>query len=866
MGGCCACRSAAESEEAISSGEWVRLGVAGVVAAQSMIFGLAVNISPPSGTVRAVLHGLLAISAVAVFCLAGRRLLKNAWSAAREGRIVFDQLFLLGIAAAFAASVHCSLTGTGHVYYEIVAILLAIYTFGGLLTETRRREAMDAARDLGSEFAECEILGEEGSVRRVAVADVRTDDRVRVAVGGAVCVDGMVESGVSFVREAALTGEPFPVVKRPGDHVRAGSYAIEGGLVVRAQSDGRGRGLDRLFDALEEARARPSRMQREADRLAAWFLPSVMVVAAGTFGFWTWQAGWETGLFNALAVILVACPCAMGIATPVAIWSALSKLAKGGITPKNSDIIEKLAVIDSVVFDKTGTLGGETLEAVDFITHGDRGRIRAMAAALEAVSDHPIARAFHSMNAREGGTESAPTVENVFTVPGAGIAGSIDGHELRIGNKQIVPEAFHAEAERLLESAPASDGATHEIYLVLDGRPVGVAILREVLREGATDAVRALEDMGLHCEVMTGDREGAAEALGLRNVRAGLLPEDKARMVRERENAGSSVLFVGDGINDSAAMMEAHASMAMRSGTALAMESADAEIAGTNLPALPLAVAQARAAVRAIRGNLLFAACYNAVGVTLAAAGFLHPVAAALIMLASSFTVTWRALRDVEEGAPECRHVPVRKRRSLWPAMARPRPLGIVAAVATFLQGPALAYLGGFPAETSLALVLLFAGGALGILSLTSLHPPGAEGSEGLLMFSVGGLAMLGGWWADAGFLPVVRDAVCLCGCPDSTWGFGLLGAVNWMSAAMVVAAIPMLFVTRPSEHGIRRAVCWVAGLAGMLVGMQAGAVLAGLVPEGNPEMNFFVSYGAMLFGMTLGMIAACSLARRWVR
>ena len=861
MGACCACRSSAESGESIPSGEWMRLGVAGVVATQSMIFGLAVNLSPPSGTTRMVLHGLLAASAVAVFCLAGGRLLRTAWGAAREGRVVFDQLFLLGIAAAFGASVHWSLTGTGHVYYEIVAILLAIHTFGGLLTETRRREAMDAARSLGAEFAWCDLVEDDGRVQRISVEDIQRGNRVRVAMGGAICVDGTVESGVSFVREATLTGEPFPVVKRPGDLVRAGSYAVEGGLVVRALSDGQGRGLDRLMEALAEARARPSRLQREADRLASWFLPSVVVVAAGTFALWTWSAGWETGLFNALAVILVACPCAMGIATPVAVWSALSKLAKIGITPKNSDLVEKLAVVDTVVFDKTGTLGRETLEVVDFISSGDRSQIRAMAAALQAASDHPIARAFRSMGKREAAGEARAVVaEDIVSLPGAGIAGRVDGHEMRIGNRQVVPAGMEAEADRLVQSAPTSHDTTHEIFLVLDGRPVGVAILREVLREGAAEAIRALEDMGLRCEVMTGDREGAAEALGLRNIRAGLLPEDKARMVREMESAGHSILFVGDGINDSAAMAEAHVAVAMRSGTALAMESADAEIAGTNLSSLAEAVARARQAVRAIRGNLLFAACYNAVGITLAAAGFLHPVAAALIMLASSFTVTWRALRDVEEESPAL------PRRTAPAPTLHPQPIGILAAAAVFLQGPVLAYLGAFPPQTALALTLLFAGGGLGILCLTALRPLSPGAREGLLMFSVGGLAMLGGWWADVDFLPVVRAGVCLCGCPNSTWGFGLLGAVNWMSAAMVVAAVPMLFVTRPSEQGIRRAVCWSAGLAGMLIGMKAGAFVAGLVLEGNPGVNFFSTYGAMLFGMTFGMAGACSLARRLTR
>ncbi len=832
------------------AGAWAKLGIASVVAAQSMIFGLAINISPPSGTARWILHGALAVSALVVFFLAGGPIVRSSWNALRQGRIVFDQLFLLGIVAAFGASLHCTLTGVGHVYYEIVAILLAIHTFGGLLTDNRRREALDAAGNLGREFSMCERVGADGDFESVPVTSVTNGDIVNVSVGGAITVDGIVTEGAAFVRESALTGEPFPVVKRVGDEVKAGSHAMDGALQIEVQSSGAGRGLDRLLAALDEARSRPSRLQREADRLASWFLPVVIVIAALTFAFWTWQVSWLEGLFHALAVILVACPCAMGIATPVAIWSALAAFAKKGLVSRNSDLVEKLAKIDTVVFDKTGTLGEEAMEVVDFVaaTGFERSELKAMAASLEASSDHPVAHAFRAFSKASG------SVRNVRILPGAGIEGWVGDQCLRIGNLSVVGRENRKDAERAFFALAGVLPSTHRLYLTVDGIPAAVATLRETLRSGAMEAMQQLEEMGLTCRVMTGDSAEAAMQHGLSGVDAGMSPEAKAGLVREIETAGRRVLFVGDGINDSAAMHEAHAAVAIQGGTLMARESADAELAGSHLSILPVAIADARRAVLTIRGNLLFAAAYNSVGITLAALGFLHPVAAALIMLASSFTVTWRALREAK---PETqKQAPL---KSVLPRFQNTGWLAPSVAVAMLLQGVALSWLGNFSGSISTGIILLFAAAGLGLFALISLRPLTLEAGNLALMLSVGGLLMLVGWWADAGFDQVVRDGVCLCNCPDSTMGFGLFAKLNWMDVSMIAASMPMVAL----GVGSRRWICWGAGLLGMLLGMEAAMLLAANLPTTNPQMNFFAGYGAMLFGMMLGMILACRLIRK---
>jgi len=334
-------------------------------------------------------------------------------------------------------------------------------------------------------------------------------------------------------------------------------------------------------------------------------------------------------------VVVVACPCSMGLATPVGIWSALAALAKRGVIPRDSNLVERLARTDAVVFDKTGTLGEEELERVDFVHAAgeDRQELLCGVASLEASSNHPVARAF-----RIAGAGPVPTT----AMPGAGIEGTVDGSLIRVGNFDVVPTGQQTAAREL--AARLKGTSSHLVYVVRNSRIAGVALLREKLRDSAHDAIREIEALGLRCEVMTGDRAEAAAIHGLPNVHAGLTPDGKAALVASLKAQGRRVLFVGDGVNDAPAMAESDVAFSIGTGSALARETASAEI--TDLQAIPFAIARCRHAVRAIRGNLLFSAAYNVIGLLLAATGLLHPVAASLLMLTSSFIVTWRALRE----------------------------------------------------------------------------------------------------------------------------------------------------------------------------------------------------------------------------
>lgn len=843
---------------------WLRLGMAGLLAAQAMIFSLAVNLSPVTGTAHLVIHGALALSALGVFLLAGVPILRESWTAARGGRIVFEQFFLVGIAGAFAASVHSSLTGEGHVYYEIVAVLVAIYTFGTLLARRRRDALRDSMARLGAAFDFCERLDCCGKSERIAVDQVESGDRILAGAGQGVPVDGIVEDGAALVSEAALTGEPFPVVKRAGDRIFAGSRIEDSSLCIRATSRGRSRRLDQLLQSIDEARRHPGRIQREADRLVAWFLPVVMLVAAATTVGWTLHSGWVTGIFNGLAVLLVACPCAMGLATPVAIWGALAALARRGLLARGGDAIEALSAVDTAVFDKTGTLSESDARIVDFVTHPGRDREALLReiAAVQTGSTHPIARAFRSAAAGE----ASLLAQGVRILPGAGIEGSLpDGTVLQVGNAAVLAQDDRPGDLRGLLGVEG--GGSHEIFIRRNGQLCGLALLRESLRDSARPALEEMGRLGLRTIVMTGDREENAARFGFTECLAGLTPGGKLREIEGLKRLGRRVLFIGDGINDAPAMAAADTSIALAAGNDLPRETAALELNGHDLRAIPRSIALCRATVRAIRRNIAFAACYNIVGISLAAAGLLHPIAAALIMLVSSMTVTWRVLRETSDAALE--RSAARPAAAVPPASAAPllpRVEAVVFSAAIALQGPVIAWLGGFHGTAAAGFIALFlaAGCALLLWSRGRVWTEPARMT--VAMFSVGGLAMLAGWWADAGFAAVVRDGVCLCGCARSNMGLGLLAKFTWMDAGMLAAALPGLVLERGvSPRFSVRFWCWGAGLVGMFAGMEIGAlVLAGL-PVTAASAQFFLTYAAMVFGMCLGMLAGCEAAARLV-
>lgn len=647
-------------ERALQLG-WLRVGIGAAVAAQAMVFSLAVNITPAEGGAYWLVHGGLIATTLAALGFLGRDLLGGAWAALRARRVSIDLLFLVTLFGALAGSVTSSFTGAGAVYYEVVAVLVVVHTLGKMAGARSRTAALRAADAVAEKFDRCVVLAADGRERERSVAELREGERVVVSPGGAIAADGVIVEGCSYVEEAAMTGEWRPAARGPGDAVWAGTHAVDGRLVIAARAGPRR--LDEVLRAVAEARLAPSVLQAQADRLMVWFLPVVTGVSVATFvGWWAAGAAWERALFNSMAVLLVACPCAMGLATPVAVWSGLARLARLGIVARSGDFIAGLARVDVVCFDKTGTLSEDRLTVLGWeVAPAWRGRepeLRRIVAAVERGVAHPVARALGEEPGADGvGDEqgargsTAPVVRSQRVEAGRGVEAWIEG----VGVVRVGEAGFAGGADAPAEPATgdAASGGGKRVWVSVAGAHAARVELGEAWREGLAETMHGLRALGLGLEILSGD-PGAEEVWGGRGVlaavpvRAGLAPAEKAERVRALEDSGRTVLFAGDGVNDAAAMSAATCSLALRGGSGLARASAAAVCAGDDLRRLPEALAVSRRVVGSVRGNMLFASIYNAAGMAMAAAGLLHPVVAALLMVGSSVWVGARAVRSAE--------------------------------------------------------------------------------------------------------------------------------------------------------------------------------------------------------------------------
>lgn len=584
------------------------------------------------------LHGFLIAGSGLSLAWLGRPLLGGALRGLREGRPNLESVFLLSSAGALALSVHASATGGEGLYYDVLPVVLAIYWFGSLLGERTRRRADEALAELRASIDTVRVVSGGSAPERRPRSSLAPGDRVLVLSGETVPVDGRVAAGAATVVESAITGEPFPVAKSPGQGVHAGSVVADGGHLEVDPDLSRPSRLDGVLGAVDAALLAPNSIQSDADRVLRWFLPLVILSAAATLAGW-WAFGKPAdGFRHLLAVLLVACPCALGLATPLAVVSALHRLGSLGLAPRDGDLVLRLSEVDTVALDKTGTLG-EGMPAVQRVILApgapvDEAELRARVAAIESLADHPLATSL----SRLAPAAALPGL-SVRSVPGQGVVGSWDGGELCIGEPALMPPGADLS---LAEGAPGK-----RLWLSLDGRLAGVVLLRETLRPDAVPAVRSLLALGLRVEVLTGDPSPAWAEIGGAAVRSGLSPSDKADRVGALAREGRRVLFVGDGLNDLGAMSAAHAAVAMSGGADLARLRCDAVLSVDRLSALPEAVALCRRVRADLRGNLAFSLAYNLAGVGLAAAGLLEPWLAAAVMLLSSLLTGWRALRSV---------------------------------------------------------------------------------------------------------------------------------------------------------------------------------------------------------------------------
>ncbi|HVZ42538.1 MAG TPA: heavy metal translocating P-type ATPase [Ramlibacter sp.] len=587
----------------------------------------------------------------------GARFYRAGWHALRAGTGNMDLLVALGTSAGWGLSMWLWLVqGSEHLYFEASAVVITLVLLGKWLEARAKRQTTAAIRALHALRPDtAHVLLPSGKEADVPLAELMTGDRVVVRPGERVPADGVIEEGATHADESMLTGEPLPVAKTLGAHVTGGSMNAEGRFVMRTTAVGRETVLARIIRLVQDAQAAKAPIQRLVDRVSAVFVPVVLAIGALTLvGWWLAGASAQTAWIHAVAVLVIACPCALGLATPAAIMAGTGVAARFGILIKDAQALEIAHRVDTVVFDKTGTLTLGRPRLVAFVPAAgeDEAAQLALAAAVQGGSDHPLARAVVQA-ASERGVEVHPPTQ-VRAVAGLGTEADVDGHHLLVGSVRWLNELGIAWGARDAQVRQwQEDGAT--VSALAERTTDGLA-LRAVMafsdeaKPGARDAIEALRARGLRLAMLSGDHRGAALAMarsvGLRDdeVIAQVLPADKAAEVARMKQGARVVAMVGDGINDAPALAAADVGIAMGTGTDVAMHAAGITLMRGDLALVAGALDISRRTVAKIRQNLFWAFLYNVAGIPLAAFGFLNPVFAGAAMALSSVSVMTNAL------------------------------------------------------------------------------------------------------------------------------------------------------------------------------------------------------------------------------
>ncbi|HEY1538801.1 MAG TPA: heavy metal translocating P-type ATPase [Solirubrobacteraceae bacterium] len=599
---------------------------------------------------------------------------RAAWTNLRHGTATMDTLISIGTISAWGWSVvSLFFLGAGEpgmrhalslvpergatssgIYFEIVGVVITFLLAGRTFEARAKRRAGDALRALIALGAkDAAMLGSDGSERRVPVDQLRAGDRFVVRPGEKIAADGEVIEGVSAVDRSLLTGESVPVEVGPGDAVTGATVNVGGRLVVQATRVGADTALAQIGRLVTRAQSGKAPVQRLADRVSAIFVPVVIAIAIGTLGFWIGRGETGVAFAAAVSVLIIACPCALGLATPTALLVGTGRGAQLGLLIKGPEILESTRLVDTIVLDKTGTVtkGRMSLRQVVAADGVDEARALALVGALEHASEHPVARAIASAARKRGGGELA-AVADFASYEGLGVEGMVGGHAVVAGRPALVvgadePHPLPPELERA-RAAAESEGLT-AIVGGWDGSPRALFVVADQAKPCSPEAIRRLRDLGLRPVLLTGDNEATARAVaarvGIEEVIAGVLPGDKAAVVRRLQREGRVVAMVGDGVNDAPALAQADLGMAIGTGADVAIEASDLTLVSGDLRAAADALRLSRRTLRTIKGNLAWAFGYNLAGIPLAAAGLLNPMIAGGAMALSSVFVVSNSLR-----------------------------------------------------------------------------------------------------------------------------------------------------------------------------------------------------------------------------
>jgi Cu2+-exporting ATPase len=641
-----------QSEEWEAARLLIRIGVGAFLTMNIMLISLLLYAGTFSGADAWLvpwIHLLLWIFATPALIILGEPYLRDAWAHALEGRVTASALVVIGVGAAYAYSVFATIEQSDQVYFDTATMVLMLFTIGSYIEAAARAKAARDLEPLLAAESECATVVEDGRETRRPARDLRAGMLVRVLPGERVPVDGVVVEGSSHADEAVITGESRQIAKRAGSVVIAGSMNLDGPLLIESSGAGSATRWAQICRSVREALSRRSPTQRIADRVVGVAVPFVLILGGLTVAYWAQSMPFDKALLIGLAVLVVACPCAVGLAAPLATSLGIGRLSRSGCLVRDPGALEALARARFLAFDKTGTLTSGKPRIIGIESDGvGHDEVLARAAGLERHSEHGLARAI-TMAAASRGLEPI-AASDVRAMPGRGIRGSAGNESIAAGNGALMSELGWPLAPDLAKRARALEASGHSVIYVGWGGVVHAALsLDDTPLPEARSTVEELRSLGLHIALLSGDLAPAAQrvagAVGISDMQAGLPPEAKRAALEAYRRRYQIVAMVGDGLNDGPVLADADIGIAVGSATELARETASLVLPKDGLFMLPWVIGVARAVRKTIVTNLIWAFGYNLVALSLAALGLLQPVLAAAIMASSSLLLVVNSLR-----------------------------------------------------------------------------------------------------------------------------------------------------------------------------------------------------------------------------